>query len=97
MELLRLYRTGGIEILPRLPLIPGYTDTKTNLEAICNYLVRHQVNKIRIMPYHPLWQGKNRKIGVEIPNTGVKNLSEWSTPTTVRECKQIFLDAGIEV
>jgi pyruvate formate lyase activating enzyme len=63
------------KILSRVPLIPGITDTKFNLEAIDEFLKTNTNNsnnlkinkaqKAKRLPYNPLWQEKLPKIGVK--------------------------------
>jgi len=67
------------KIVPRVPLIPGITDTKSNLEAIDEFLranslktdslktdnlKTNKAQKAKRLPYNPLWREKLPKIGV---------------------------------
>jgi pyruvate formate lyase activating enzyme len=59
----------GVEILPRTPLIPGYTASHENLTEIEHFLARHRITSHTILPYNPLgfskWASLG-KIGTEI-------------------------------
>lgn len=89
------YLDGGIEILPRTPLIPGITDTKANLEAIVSLYKSENVTKTQLMAYHPLWQDKNLKIGIKPVSAEDGQMSKWMPNERVKECEKFFTDADI--
>lgn len=96
-KLVLRYQAGGVEILPRTPLIPGITDTDENLSAIASFLGDIGVKKIQLMSYHPLWLEKNTKIGIKSSaEPGVK-MKEWMSDERVRACEKIFISAGIQI
>lgn len=82
-------------IIPRIPLIPGITDTESNLRSIAGFLLSHGVYSVRLLPYNPLWHKKSFQIGVENPLREVKAMREWLSREHWRKCKEIFKDAGI--
>ncbi len=96
-SLYSLYLKGGVEILPRIPVIPGMTDAEENINAIASFLKEFNVKKAELMPYHPLWQEKNLKIGMEDPAVNDKTMSEWMSQDKLNECKSIFKKASIDV
>ncbi|HON79562.1 MAG TPA: glycyl-radical enzyme activating protein, partial [Spirochaetota bacterium] len=51
-------RSGGPELLPRVPLVPGITDTPENLRAIAAFLREHSIDEARLLSYNPLWRAK---------------------------------------
>lgn len=63
VKLNKQYIEGGIEIIPRIPLIPGITATKANLEAIADFLRREKVRRVTLLPNNPLWGEKLDKLG----------------------------------
>ncbi|TFG29886.1 MAG: glycyl-radical enzyme activating protein [Promethearchaeota archaeon] len=83
-----LIQNKGIEILPRIPLIPNVTATKMNLMNLANYLKSHNIKKIGLLPYNPLWLSKTETIGVEKEYTR----KEWLTKKEKEEIKDIFID-----
>ncbi len=83
-----LIQNQGIEILPRIPLIPNVTATKINLVSLANYLKSRNIKKIGLLPYNPLWLSKTETIGVEIEYTR----KEWLTKVEKQEIKDIFID-----
>jgi pyruvate formate lyase activating enzyme len=89
------YREGGVEILPRTPLIPDITDTNENLSAIVSLYREEKVHTTQLMPYHPLWQEKNRKLGSPPLSLTGNKLGEWMAKDRIKACEKIFTDAGI--
>ncbi|MFO8112452.1 MAG: glycyl-radical enzyme activating protein [Desulfosalsimonadaceae bacterium] len=88
-------REGGIPVIPRTPLIPGITDTPDNIRAIADFLKKCGVREARLLPYHPLWQEKNRKIGVPPDTDGSPCMDRWLDNTVLEECRGVFEAAGI--
>jgi pyruvate formate lyase activating enzyme len=91
------FEEGGVEILPRTPLIPGITDTDQNLRAIVDFLQDCGAEKAVLLEYHPLWREKNRKLGLPDPQEGLDELASFSSREHLARCRCIFLDAGIQV
>lgn len=96
-KLFRLYREGGIEILPRIPLIPEITDTKSNLLAALGFLKDCGVEQVSLLPYHPLWQEKNSAIGIE-NQLGMENhMTKFLAREQIEACRSLFVKQGIAV
>lgn len=53
-----------IPVIPRIPLIPGITDTKANLSSWANFLHELGLNDCTLMPYNPLWRDKLQRLGL---------------------------------
>jgi pyruvate formate lyase activating enzyme len=94
-KLYRKYLDGGVEVLPRTPLIPDITDTQENLSAIVSLYKEEQVEKTQLMAYHPLWRDKNLKIGIKPFSIKENKMGEWMANERLKECEKIFTDAGI--
>ncbi len=86
------YLDGGVEILPRTPLIPGITDSDENLTAIAKFLKERKVPKVELLPYNPTWVPKLFKLGKDSP---YKN-EQWMPQERVEECKEIFRKEGLD-
>ncbi|MDD9302439.1 MAG: glycyl-radical enzyme activating protein [Desulfobacter sp.] len=91
----RQYLDGGVKILPRTPLIPNITDTQENLKAIAEFYIQENVKKNQLLPYHPLWQEKIKKIGMAPVATQAESLGEWMPDPQVKACEKFFTDQGI--
>jgi pyruvate formate lyase activating enzyme len=53
-NLQRLLQEEGVEIHPRVPLIPGITATRENLSAIVNLLCEAGAKDVSLLPYNPM-------------------------------------------
>ncbi len=94
-KLNRKYQEGGIEIIPRTPLIPDITDTDENLQKIVSLYKNENVTKTQLMAYHPLWKDKNLKIGIKTVLSDDEKMSKWMPNERVKECEKVFSDTGI--
>lgn len=74
-------------LVPRIPLIPGITDTEENLSALARFLRQHQVASCALMPYNPLWQDKLERLGL-IPNYQHR---EFMAKEREEACIQLFI------
>lgn len=50
----RLVRDLGAAVLPRIPLIPGITDSESNLRAALEFLVDAGASRCALLPYNPM-------------------------------------------
>lgn len=58
---------AGVEVLPRVPLIPGFTATEENLSRIARFFSRHNIKEYTILPYNPSGLDKWGRLGKEPP------------------------------
>ena len=86
---------GGVDVLPRIPLMPGVTDTPQNLEAIAAWLRDLRVEAVQLMPYNPLWPEKAPKLGLPPPAPGSD--LRWLEPDELERCRAIFERASLQV
>jgi len=96
-KLQQQYLAGGVKILPRTPLIPNITDTSENLFAIASLYKELKVKTTQLLAYHPMWQNKNIKIGIQDSLTHDSSFGKWMPNQRVKECEKIFTDMGIQV
>lgn len=81
-RLAELARRGEIDLLPRIPLVPGITATEANVAAIADFLLEHGIRRVRLLDYNPTWVGKLDKIGVRSAHAESSPLRSW-LPTGV--------------
>jgi pyruvate formate lyase activating enzyme len=76
----------------RIPIIPGFNDTDSDLRRIVDYVAALPVEKVSILPYHGWGQAKFEALGSEYP------LTEISPPLDERieEICTIVKSAGFE-
>jgi pyruvate formate lyase activating enzyme len=67
-NLRRLLAQDTVEVRPRLPLIPGITDTHDNLIAVVDYLCGAAAGGISLVPYNPLGAAMYPRLGRAIPD-----------------------------
>jgi pyruvate formate lyase activating enzyme len=84
----------GTEMLPRVPLVPGITDTKHNLGAIADFLISCRVERVRLLSYNPLWPDKMEKFGGN--GTVPDKMKKFMKPEHLRSCREIFIQRGIQ-
>lgn len=88
---------GGTPFLARVPLIPGITDSDSNLAALAQFLHGHRIKKVQLLSYNPLWHEKSRKIGEENLLSSEKSMNEWIDGKKIEMCREIFRKVNIEV
>ena len=86
-----------VDIQPRVPIIPGITDTDDNIEAICAFLKECETDFpfVHILPYHILGIGKYAALGKTYELPDIKQI-EPGDPTLNR-VKSIFEREGFQV
>ncbi|HEX7475049.1 MAG TPA: hypothetical protein VF318_03705, partial [Dehalococcoidales bacterium] len=82
----RIVAASGVEVLFRMPLIPGINDDPQNIKETADFLygIGKEAPKIELMPYHRLGKGKYESL--DLPY----RLSELLSP----ELEQIELVKG---
>ena len=84
----------GYSIMPRVPLIPGITDTDENLTAIAEYMKDVGVTQTDLLPYNPTWYSKNDKLGITLAPE-LTGLTSFQTSEQLAHAKAIFLSRNI--
>ena len=90
-NLLSETRRGGAgraeAVLPRIPLIPGFTATVENLRSISDLLKGLGVKKCSLLPYNPTWISKAENFG---KNVDPRLSSHLLTPQELKKYQDIF-------
>lgn len=86
LENFRALKAAGVNVLPRIPLIPDVTATEKNLREIRAFLEECGVNELGLLPYNPLWQSKLKTIG----QTARYTRAEWMSKEEKDAVKRIF-------
>ena len=63
-------------VIPRIPLIPNYTDNLQNLEAISRIALDLDLKEIHLLPFHQLGSGKYENLGIPYPLENLQPLSD---------------------
>jgi pyruvate formate lyase activating enzyme len=85
LEALFLEKPQGV--LPRVPLIPGFTASRENLEAISHRFRQLGVRKCALLPYNPTWFHKAASIGKSID---ARLSAHLMSPEELQACVNIF-------
>jgi pyruvate formate lyase activating enzyme len=88
-----LVAEGFAELLPRVPLVPGITDTAENLGALAALLVELGLPRVSLLPYNPLWLAKRRALGLELPYAH----DRWMSAADLERCTAPFEAAGVTI
>lgn len=93
VENLRLLVQEGIAVTPRLPLIPGYTLSKENMQQALTLLTSLGIRHLHLLPFHQYGEPKYRLLGQQW------SMREVSAPSAqeVAAYRQWAESAGFEV
>lgn len=83
-------------VVPRMPLIPGITDTVNNVRAAAGYLREIGLPKIVLLPNNPTWLAKKARLGLET-EIGDDVLGEFLSEERVVEINELFEKEGVTV
>jgi pyruvate formate lyase activating enzyme len=77
---------GPVEIIPRIPLIPGFTTWEENLEGISSFLKDQGVRTCSLLPYNPLGLAKWDHLGKKRPALP----TTWMDTSQKESCHRIY-------
>jgi len=86
---------NGPELIIRIPVIPGFNDQLTEMEALCDTLLKINapVRRVDLLPYHKWGRHKYETLQMRAP--------EWFSPVdeeiSLQEISQLFSLAGFDV
>ncbi|MFP5597080.1 [formate-C-acetyltransferase]-activating enzyme [Kluyvera sp. 142486] len=72
LENFRLLVAEGIKVIPRLPLIPGYTLSTENVAQILAFLAPLPVEEVHLLPFHQYGEPKYSRLEREWAMAGIK-------------------------
>lgn len=81
----------GVEVIPRIPLIPGFTAKTENLLAIIEYLNSLGVSEVHLLPFHQYGSSKYEYLGLPYEFKDVQVF----TKVEVAAMKELFEAHGI--
>lgn len=92
-NLLNLHKNGA-NVLIRIPLIPGITDTASNLQDISLFLIENNfVFPVEFLPYNIIGESKYEKLNMPLLSGRKKKQS----PEEIENIISRFVEAGIEI
>jgi pyruvate formate lyase activating enzyme len=87
-----LGRTCPDRVCLRVPIIPGFTDSEENLDAIGAFCREYRFPRVNILPYHKLGSNKHERLGSAYPMPEVQAPDEAS----MRRAAGIIAAHGVE-
>lgn len=69
-------RLAGRNIVIRVPLIPGITDTEANLRGVFSFMNDAGLSRVSLLPYNPSTGAKYEWVGEECVTEGVSQTAE---------------------
>lgn len=82
----------GIEVLPRIPVIPGFNDSLEDAAGIAALLGHVGARQAQLLPFHQFGENKYRKLHQEYAYENVAALHE----DDLAGYRQIFSEHGIK-
>lgn len=92
-NLRRLAALGELDLLVRVPLVPGVTDGPDNLRALAALAHGAGLRRLALLPYNPLWLGKRRALGLDMPYTH----ATWMSADEIGACRRVVEAEGVQV
>lgn len=82
---------NGIEVLPRIPVIPDFNDSLEDAEGLAKLLVEVGAKKVQLLPFHQFGEKK-----YELLNRNYKYKNKKALyPEDLEEYQKIFEDKGV--
>jgi len=81
-----LYAQGS-KVIPRLPLIPGYTMSLENLEQVLAYLAPYGLKELHLLPFHQYGESKYGLVGLDYAMKDVKPPEEQDVEPYIRRAE----------
>ena len=82
----------GIEILPRIPVIPGFNSSKEDARCLAALLKGIGLKQVQLLPFHQMGERKYEFLDRSYELAGVQALH----PEDLAEYQQCFRDAGLD-
>jgi len=90
---LRQLAAAHTDVLPRIPLVPGITDSDDNLRALAALAGDLGLERMALLPYNPSWLDKRRTLGLDMPY----DHEQWMANEEVARCESVIESAGLRV
>jgi pyruvate formate lyase activating enzyme len=92
LENLKTLASSSSNVVVRFPVIPGITDTPENIAGIISLMRETDgLNRINLLPYHTIADGKYKKLNMEIKMPDIPSMS----PGQLTELQAEFESNGL--
>lgn len=92
LENMRRSLAVGKEVLPRLPVIPGYNDSLEDAAGFVRCLREAGAERVQLLPFHPFGENKYALLGRTYEYQAVPALRKED----LEGFRRVFLDAGVD-
>jgi pyruvate formate lyase activating enzyme len=79
-------------IVVRVPIIPGYNDSRENLHATASLLARLRLAEVNLLPFHRMAASKYAQLGLTYAHAETSP----PNPAAMVSHRHIFTDAGLD-
>ncbi|GHV68699.1 formate acetyltransferase activating enzyme [Spirochaetia bacterium] len=83
----------GPNILPRIPVIPGFNNSLEDAEGFSRLFIALGISRAELLPFHQFGEKKYTDLGIPYSMHGVPQLHQED----LMEYRQVFIDRGIDV
>lgn len=80
-------------VIPRIPYIPSYTDSRENIDSILEILKKHNMKEIHLLPYHNYGEPKYELLNMDYELSEIKILEDEE----INEIKEYIEKQGFDV
>ena len=96
LENLRLLVSEGIHVIPRLPLIPGFTLSTENLQRALTLLTSSGIKQVHLLPFHQYGEPKYRLLGQQwsMKDVPAPSAQEVAALCEIAECAGFQVTIG---
>ena len=81
------------EVIGRIPVIPGFNDSKEEMTAMAEFLTHSSCREIHLLPYHRYGEGKYCSLGITYKMNGSLLLKD----SKINELSEIFVSRNLKV
>lgn len=92
LDNLRWAAASGSEVLPRIPVIPGYNDAPADADGFRRLLREAGLSRVQLLPFHQFGEKKYALLGRAYAYSGADALHEED----LEDYRRRFLDGGID-
>lgn len=90
LENIRLLSVEGMDFMVRMPVIPGITDTGSNLTGVRDFLLSLPSRpRLELLPYHSAWKRKFPGLGMELPAAMPEGEGD------IERAEEFFIESGL--
>ena len=83
----------GARVVGRMPIIPGFTDSRGNVSQNVASLVELGITRVDVLPFHQLGKGKYDAAGMDYALKDMRQLSVDDIEWVIRLCESAGLHA----